>query len=285
MTDPTVVANSECELGEGPLWDPETKRVYWCDITGGRLFQYTPETDDAEQIYDGHVIGGYTIQTGGALLLFMESGQIEALRDGTTTTVNDGIEAESDSRFNDVIADPGGRVYCGTMPTDDRGGRLYRLDTDGTLTELWDGLGIPNGMGFSPDEEVLYFVESEPALVYAFDYDAATGELSNRRVFADTSEQPGVPDGLTVDGQGYVWTARWDGASIIRYAPDGSVDASYELPVPYVTSLCFGGADFEDCYVTTADWDEDAGGERAGALFRISSPHRGKAEYTSAIDV
>lgn len=284
MSDPIVVANYQCELGEGPIWDPATDRVYWCDITRGRIFQYTPDTDADEELYHGPVVGGFTVQSDGSLLLFMEGGRIERWMDGRRTTVIEGIDGEADSRFNDVIADPRGRVFCGTMPTDDRGGRLYRLDTDGTVTELWDDLGIPNGMGFAPDEEVFYFVESEPELVYAFDYDAATGEISNRRVFADTTDQPGVPDGLTVDAEGYVWTARWDGGCVLRFAPDGTVDDRFELPVPYVTSLCFGGPALGECYATTANWDDNAGGDRAGALFRISTPYAGKAEYTSAID-
>lgn len=282
--EPTVVANYECELGEGVLWDPDRERLYWCDITQGRIFQYNPGVDAHEQLFDGGVVGGFTVQTDGSLLLFMGGGTVKRWKEGSTTTVIDKLPAESDSRFNDVVADPRGRVFCGTMPTDTRGGRLYRLDTDGTITELWDDLEIPNGMGFSPNEEVFYLVESEPALVHAFDYDPKTGSLSNRRVFADTADHVGVPDGLTVDADGYVWTARWDGASVVRYAPDATIDFRFELPVPYVTSLCFGGPSLDDVYVTTARWEtEKADDSLAGALFRFTPPSTGKIEYASSV--
>lgn len=282
---PTAIVDCQCTLGEGPIWHPDERVLYWCDIVAGRLHRFDPETETHEVVYEGVVLGAVTVQTDGSLLLFGEEGVVRRWDDGDVDVVLEGIPGEEESRFNDVVADPVGRVFCGTMPSEDRGGRLYRLDTDGSVTELLDDLEIPNGMGFSPDEGTMYFVESGPEAVYAFDYDADTGELSNQRVFLDTTDESGVPDGLTVDEEGHIWTARWDGSAILRYTPDGRQVDRFEFPVTKVTSMAFGGSDYEDLYVTTAgdgpEWDGPA--ERAGELFHLAPGVAGTSEYRSDV--
>ena len=149
--EPELIANYEEEAGEGPLWHVAEQRVYWVDITTSRIFRYHPASGRHELFYQGEEdIGGFTFQADGSLLLFMARGAIKVLRDGQLTTIIDEIPAERRTRFNDVIADPAGRVYCGTMPTDGDDARLYRLDTDGTLTVLLEGIGLSNGMGYTP---------------------------------------------------------------------------------------------------------------------------------------
>jgi D-xylono/L-arabinono-1,4-lactonase len=292
MAELTQIADYRCHTGEGPLWHPDEERLYWVDIPNGRLFRYDPATGDHEQCYETDVIGGFTIQTDGSLLLFKDRGRIEAWHDGTTRTVVDELEAELDSRFNDVIADPQGRVFCGTMPTDDRLGRLYRLDTDGTITELFDGVDIPNGMGFTPNLTGMYFTETEADKIYRFQYNEESGELSDRDVFLDTTEERGSPDGMTVDADGYVWTAYWDGGCLVRYTPDGTEDRRIEFPARKVSCITFGGAEYEDAYVTTAlgPGEGEAGtraeeGEGAGMLFRFSPGAEGVPEFRSDVSV
>lgn len=292
MAELTQIADYRCHTGEGPLWHPDEERLYWVDIPNGRLFRYDPATGDHEQCYETDVIGGFTIQTDGSLLLFEDGGRIETWHDGTTRTVVDELEAELDSRFNDVIAEPKGRVFCGTMPTDDRLGRLYRLDTDGTITKLFDGVDIPNGMGFTPDLTGMYFTETEADKIYRFQYDEETGELSDRDVFLDTTEERGSPDGMTVDADGYVWTAYWDGGCLVRYTPDGTEDRRIEFPARKVSCITFGGAEYEDAYATTAlgPGEGEAGtraeeGEGAGMLFRLSPGAEGVPEYRSDVSV
>src|SRR4029079_13276105 len=146
---PELIADYACVTGEGPLWHPAEQRVYWVDIPKGRLFRYHPASGAHEICFEGEVLGGFTIQADQSLLLFMARGAVKIWRDGTLTTVIDEIPEERESRFNDVIADPAGRVFCGTMPTKDRLGRLYRLDLDGTLRKLLDDIGCSNGMGFT----------------------------------------------------------------------------------------------------------------------------------------
>lgn len=281
---PELIADYECVIGEGPLWHPGERCVYWTDIPMGRMFRYNPAKRVHEQFYDGEVVGGFTIQEDGSLLLFMAKGAIAVWRDGKLDYIFDEIPNERKTRFNDVIADPAGRVFCGTMSTEDRRGRLYRLDTDGRLTELLDDVDISNGMGFTPDRKQLYYTDSPKCEIYVFDYDQATGGITNRRVFVRTPEGEGVPDGMTVDAEGYIWSARWDGGCLVRYSPDGREDRRIEFPAKKVSSVIFGGEDYTDMYVTTAGGDNKAEeGSGAGALFRINVGIRGVPEFPSRI--
>ena len=159
--EPELIANYECVTGEGPLWHPQEQRVYWADIPKGKLFRYDPKTGQHELFFDsGAVIGGFTFQDDGSILLFMDRGAVKLLRDGKLETIIEEIPDERESRFNDVFADPEGRVFCGTMPTPTRQGRLYRLDPDRTLTLVLEGITCSNGMGLTLDRKQLYYTDS-----------------------------------------------------------------------------------------------------------------------------
>ncbi len=282
--EPELVADYQCITGEGPLWHPDEKRVYWLDIPTGRMFRYEPATGKHEQCYQGEVVGGFTIQDDGALLLFMARGAVKIWREGQLTTVIEEIPDERTTRFNDVIADPMGRVFCGTMPTKERLGRLYRLDPDGTLTKLLEGIGCSNGMGFTPDRKHMYYTDSPKREIYIFDYDQDSGAITNQRVFVRTPEGEGIPDGMTVDAEGYVWGARWDGGCLVRYAPDGTEVLRIQFPAKKVSSVTFGGEDYTDIYVTTAGGNKkETEGWGAGGLFRINLGIRGVPEFRSRI--
>lgn len=248
------------------------------------MFRYHPATGKHEQFYQGEVVGGFTIQADGALLLFMAKGAIKIWRDGELTTVIDEIPEERDSRFNDVIADPAGRVFCGTMASEDHLGRLYRLDIDGTLTRVLDEIGCSNGMGFTSDRKQMYYTDSYKHEIYLFDYHRDSGALTNQRLFLRTPEAQGFPDGMTVDAQGYFWSAFWDGGCLIRFAPNGNEERRINFPAQQVSSLTFGGEDYTDIYVTTAGGHKkEEQGLGAGALFRINLGIRGVPEFPSQI--
>lgn len=284
--EPELIADYACNTGEGPLWHPIEKRVYWVDIPKGRIFRYDPATGKHEPCYEGEPVGGFTIQADGALLLFMARGAIKTWREGRMTTIVEEIPDERESRFNDVIADPAGRVFCGTMPTKERLGRFYRLDTDGTLTKILWGIGCSNGCGFTPDRKRMYYTDSRAFSIYLFDYDGATGALTNQRVFVRTPEGEGVPDGMTVDAEGYVWSARWDGGCLVRYAPDGREVQRVRFPAKKVSSVVFGGGDYRDMYVTTAGGQDKATeGAGAGALFRLRLGIQGVPEFYSRVNL
>jgi D-xylonolactonase len=282
---PELIADYHCECGEGPLWHPLQKRLYWLDIVNPRMFWVDPATGHHEQFNVGRTVGGFTFQADGSLLLFMDRGSVGVWRNGKLKMIVDQIPDEVTTRFNDVHADTQGRVFCGTMPTKDRPGRLYRLDRDGSIHKVLDGIGCSNGMGFTLDRKHMYYTDSEAYTIYLFDYDEATGNLSNQRVFVHHDSSLGLPDGMTVDAQGFVWSAHWDGNALIRYNPQGEEVMRIPFPAKKVSSVTFGGDDYSDMYVTTAGGDnKPEEGEGAGALFRLRVPGvRGLPEYYSRI--
>ena len=283
--NPELIADYACLCGEGPIWHVDEKCLYWIDIDTGRLFRYFPETGNHELSYQcPDRIGGVTIQEDGSLLLFRDHGAVSIWAKGLLTPVLEEIPDERTTRFNDVIADPKGRVFCGTMPTSDRLGRLYRLDPDGNLTKVLDDIGCSNGLGFTPDLTGLYYVNSPACKIYYFDYEIETGVIANRRVFVDVPQSQGSPDGLTVDAEGFIWCALWDGHSLVRYAPNGKEERRFTFPAKKVSSVMFGGNELTDIYVTTAGGgnksDEGLG---AGALFHLNIGVRGVPEFRSKI--
>jgi len=281
---PTILADTRCECGEGPLWHPDERVVYWVDIPKGRLFRYDPATGKHEQLLEGPAIGGYTIQEDGALLLFMAAGAIQEWRAGVLRTLVESIPGEEGSRFNDVIADPEGRVFCGTMQQGGSPGRLYRLDTDGSLTMLVEGIGCSNGMGFTPDRTGFYHTDSPAHLIYHYDYDRTTGEICNGEIFMETPDDSGVPDGMTVDACGYVWSAKWDGSCLERYSPEGKLMQRLPMPAKKTSCITFGGEDYTDMYLTAARGQDRANeGPAAGTLMHLNLGIQGVPEFRSRV--
>ncbi|MAG36847.1 MAG: gluconolaconase [Dehalococcoidia bacterium] len=286
--EPELIADYGEDAGEGPLWHVGEQRVYWVDITTSRIFRYHPASGQHELFYQGEEdIGGYTFQADGSLLLFMARGAIKVLRDGQLNTIIEDIPAERETRFNDVIADPAGRVYCGTMPTKGDDARLYRLDTDGTLTVVFEGISLSNGMGFTLDRKQMYYTDSFRRVIYLFDYEQDTGALSGQRLFMRVPEDDEVlgPDGMTVDAEGCVWSALWGSSSIVRFRPDGTEERRVQIPgAKRVSSLIFGGANMTDIYVTTQGANEkEEAGPGAGAFYRVNVGIRGLPDFHSSV--
>jgi sugar lactone lactonase YvrE len=244
-------------LGEGPYWVPEDDCLLWVDIHRGQLHRtYFPAGETVSMDLGAAsaafpAVGGGILTAGGsrlALHLPAERGE------RWTTRVIAEVPARDGVRFNDAAVDPAGRVWAGSMHTDETEplGALYRLDSGGTLTTVVKGVTVSNGLGWSPDGARMYYVDSPMRRVDVFDYDPAAGQASQRRGFADLTAFDGVPDGLTVDADGYVWVAIWGGGVLRRFAPDGTQDAVVEMPVSQPTSCAFGGPGMSDLYVTSA---------------------------------
>lgn len=281
---PKMVLDIKSELGECPLWHPFEKKLYWIDIFKGVVYRYNPENEIIEEVYRGGVIGGYTIQKDGSLLFFMEKGAIKLWKDNKLITLIDEVPALKDSRFNDVIADPAGRVFCGTMPDKKGEAYLYRLDTDGTLTLVLNGIGLSNGMGFTPEKKQMYFTDSKKGEIYVFDYNVKDGSLSNKKLFLKIEGKGIEPDGLTVDAEGYVWVAHWNGSCIKRFTLDGKEVLKIFFPSKKITCLTFGGEGYQDIYITSAIGDKmQKGCEKAGALFKLKPGIQGLPEHLSMI--
>lgn len=281
--DPELIADYASTVGESPLWHPAQNSLLWSDIPAGRLYSYNPSLNRHRQFYEGRPVGGLTIQQDGSLLLFKDRGTITQWNDGDEVTVIPEIPEERELRFNDAIADPAGRVYCGTF-TRGHLGRLYRLDPDGSLTRLLDGIGCSNGMAFTPDLTAFFHTDSFAGTISRFDYDASDGSIRNPKVFYTVPEQEGMPDGCTIDSEGYLWFALWGGSRLVRLDPGGSLDASFRLPVQRPTSLTFAGPDLTDIYVTSEGGPWRTGEDPlAGALFRLQCQLPGRPEYFSQV--
>jgi D-xylono/L-arabinono-1,4-lactonase len=276
-----LLINDHCELGENPLWRPEDGCLYWTDITGGKVHRFHLATREHRVIYSGETVGGFTFQEDGDLLLFRVR-DIALLRKDGRVEVARAFSDEGMERFNDVIADPEGRVFAGTIGTTATSGGLYRVDRDGAITLLFRGTGCSNGMGFSPDRKTFYWTCSTRRRIYAFDYERSTGTLSGERVLYQAGEDEGIPDGMTVDANGHLWSARWDGFAVVHHAPDGSVVERFPFPVAKVSSLCLGGPDLDQFFVTTAGGKAGDSGED-GAVYQWSAGVRGRAEFKSRI--
>ncbi|MBX0323211.1 SMP-30/gluconolactonase/LRE family protein [Halomicroarcula sp. F13] len=298
MPTPELVVDVACETGEGPLWHPGDELLYWVDIPRGRLYSYDPAADDHELVYEDtdERIGGFTIQTDGTLLLFQEAGAVRRLdqHSGTVDAVTDPDPDRFHERFNDVVADPEGRVFAGVMPDTDRDlpGQLYRLDTDGTFELVREECVLPNGMGFTLDQSGFYFTDTGevdpecPGYIYRYDYDRATGAISNPQTVVDASGIEGLPDGMTVDGEGYLWSAFWDGHKLIRFSPEGTRVETVRFDPRKVSSVTFAGDDYGTAYVTTACVETRAvEGEGAGSLYRVDLGVTGREEFRSDVEV
>jgi len=280
------VVDYQCLLGEGPLWHPVEKCLYWLDILRGQVLVYDPSNKTHRIVYEGEPVGGMTLQADGSLLFLMSKGVIANWRKGKLTTLTQIKDAyEQERRFNDAIADPAGRVYAGTMSLEDYTGRFYRIDTDGTAVKLLENVKISNGMAFSPDHKNFFFTETKASKIHVFDYEQTTGSLTNQRTFADIpqEEEEGLADGLTIDSQGYLWSARFGGSAVVRYSPDGAEERRIPVPAPNVASLTFAGDNLDDLYVATAAVQEKPADPSSGALFKLKPGVRGVAQFVSRI--
>ena len=287
---PRILIDCHGENVENPLWHPHHQYLYWTDIPAGKMFRYYPEVDTYEQIYDGEPVGGFTIQNDGGLLLFKTGGTVEIWKDGETTTVIPRISAAELTRFNDAIADPEGRVYSGIMATETTDGKLYCIDTDGSYRVMVEGLLVPNGMGFSNDYKYFYLTDSDLLTIFRFNYDRATGNLSNQQPYIIIPENEGLPDGLTIDEEGYIWSARWGGYHIHRYSPEGEEVMRIELPVERVSCVTFGGRDYDRLFISTAkgskatsDINDRRSQSAAGNIFHLQVGVKGKPELLSRV--
>jgi sugar lactone lactonase YvrE len=279
---PELVVDARAELGEGPVWDPGSQRLFWVDILGRMVHAYRPADGATETISVPEPVGSIALRRDGGLLLALASGFWLLDPVGSTPRLLTPIGLDDpDTRMNDGKCDRLGRFWCGSMRYDARtgGGCLYRLDSDGGPTMVLDGLTIPNGLAWSGDDRTLYFIDSPTQAIDAFAYDAMTGAITDRRRVITIDPSEGEPDGLTIDASGHLWVALWGGASVRRYSPDGRLDRVVPVPATNVTSCTFGGSLLDDLYITTAleGLPEAQRGLEpgAGALFRYHAGVRG----------
>ncbi len=273
-------------LGESPVWSMRDAALYWVDIKAPAIRRFDPVSGSNDMWPVAQEIG--------SIVLRQEGGLAAALRDGfanigaNMTTLEWITDPELDkplNRFNDGKCDRQGRFWSGTMH-DPHGppesyferepvGVLYRLDGDHSCHAMADGILVSNGLAWSPDGTVMYFTDSPRRTIWAYDYDTATGDLGDRRIFAEIPKEPGrgTGDGATVDAEGCYWSAEFRGSRLVRYRPDGAVEQTIDLPVSRPTSCAFGGDGLATLFVTSAkimlNAAELAAEPHAGALLAL----------------
>jgi sugar lactone lactonase YvrE len=277
------------ELGEGPVWDPAASSLYFVDILRGLVHRFDPATQGLRTYEVGCSVGAVALTERGDLLLAvrdgfarmdLSSGKVEMIAPVITIEVD-----KTDRRMNDGQCDAAGRFWAGTMALDERpdAGTLYRLDPDGRVQTMVDRVSISNGLDWSDDGRLMYYIDSPAQSVDVFDFDLASGTIANRRSFARIDPVDGTPDGLTLDAAGFVWVALWGGGAVRRYAPDGTLDSIVRVPAPHVTSCTFGGHDLGELYITTAriklSEAERASYPLAGGVFRLRPGVHGRPAH------
>jgi sugar lactone lactonase YvrE len=266
-----LFADAHAELGEGPVWDPIDRCLYFVDIMARRVHRIDVSSS-ASRFFDVDRMAGAIAPTrGGDLLLAVQGGF--ARLDPRTGAVRPFATLDDDRdniRMNDGKCDPAGRFWAGTMAIDERPhcGSLYRLDPGGRVHTMLSGVSISNGLDWSADARVMYFIDSPTRAIDAFDFDLSSGAIANRRTVARIARGHGFPDGMTLDADGCLWVALWSGGAVHRYTPAGALDAVVPVPASRPTSCTFGGDDLGDLFITTA-------GMKLSAAERAQQPHAG----------
>lgn len=251
------VVREQAIVGESPVWCPREQVLYWVDITGQKIHRFHASSGTNDTLPLPEPVTALAVRTQGGLMLSLKKRfALFDLESRRLHYLDDPELDKPDNRFNDAKCDRAGRFWAGTMGNvhwDAPSGALYRFDPDGTITCHQRDVICANGMGWSPDNRTMYFTESFRYAVYAYDFDAVAGTLSNRRVFASLDRAAGgFPDGLTVDAEGHVWSVHNAIGRVVRYTPDGRIEQTIELPVPRPCGCVFGGERLDTLYITTA---------------------------------
>jgi L-arabinonolactonase len=271
-----TVTDVRTTLGESPVWDPDSDRIFWVDSLGRAIYSATPDGGDLKRWETPANIGSMALRRTGGAVAAMKSGvHLIDFDTGEFQKLHDPEAHIPGNTLNDGKVDSQGRFWFGSMDISESGpnGSLYRLDADHSLQVVERGFTVSNGPCWSKDDTTFYFADSARSRIWAYDFESATGRAKNKRPFLDYPG-PGLVDGATVDAEGFLWCAHVYGGKIARYSPLGDLDREVPLPVSAVTSVMFGGPNLDDLFVTTMaaplDPTIDAGGPLAGCLFMVS---------------
>ncbi|NCJ07212.1 SMP-30/gluconolactonase/LRE family protein [Synechococcales cyanobacterium C] len=271
---------ARARLGEGPLWDGVQQVLYWVDIYNHRVHIFDPDTGQDCHWDVGDVVSALALMADDRLLMAMgnrlatlnlTSGVVETLR---------GVDfPQASTRFNDGKCDPQGRFWIGSLAEEPGQAALYRYDPDGALQVMETGLTISNGLGWSPDGDIFYLTDSSARTIYAYRFEGETGQISDRTPLIQFTDEQIEPDGLTIDQDGNLWVALWDGWCLACISPRGEELGRVQVPVPRPTCPTFGGPNLRDLYVTSASVGLSQKAIQqafeAGDLFGITLPVRG----------
>ena len=271
------VVEHSCLLGEGPVWDARNNCICWLDILNGAIHQFSTITNQHKLTEVGQMIGCIALTTDGNFIAGLKEGIAWIERSsGKINILGQPEQQLSGNRFNDGKCDPAGRFWAGTMALSEEpiAGNLYMGDHDRTIWKKKSAVSISNGLAWSLNEKIMYYIDTPSYAVAAFDFDVNTGEINNETIVIVIEERDGAPDGMTIDNEGMLWIAHWGGWQVSRWNPhSGKKLIHIPLPVAKVTSCTFGGQHMNDLYITTASVDLSAVDLQqqplAGSLFVI----------------
>jgi sugar lactone lactonase YvrE len=285
---PIVVLEHRCLLGEGPVWDFERKTIIWIDILKGEIHEHSPVEKWHSILKINEMIGSVALCKDGNFIAALQSGFAYINR--SSREIKKLIDPERhlpNNRFNEGKCDPAGRFFAGTMALSKKRGQgsFYMLKNEGSVEKKMGNLSVPNGMVWSIDHRTFYHIDSPTSQVVSYDYDIKTGDFSNKKVIIIIPKEDGFPDGMTIDEEGMLWIAHWNGWQTSRWNPYTGQKLGYiPLPVANVTSCTFGGEELSDLYITSAKAGlrESELNEQplAGAIFVIRNPgHKGEKAF------
>jgi L-arabinonolactonase len=274
-----AIVDCKNSLGEGPLWDVQDQKIHWIDSLGNKVFRANADGSGVETWDVPAKIGSMAIRKNGGAILSLQNGfHAFDFKTGACSLIVDPEPDKPGNRLNDGKVDHRGRFVAGSMDMKekDAAAALYRLDPDLTVHKLLDGIIVSNGPCWSPDDKTFYFADSWSMAISAYAWDARTGTPTNKRTFVTydaARRENGVPDGATVDAEGYLWSAAVFSGELRRFAPSGKLDRAVPLPVRNVTSLIFGGPNLDIIYCTTIGQIHLPGlpndGPLGGSLFAV----------------
>jgi len=294
----SVVIDDANLCGESPIWDAATQALYWTDSGRCKLFSYDWKNKARNVVLDNFQVNGFALDQSGGFAFSNDSGVWFWDRTSSPTLVATEL-GTAKLQLNDCIADPRGRLLAGSYFYTPNAkyplGKLFSIQGNGTIQILDEGFHLANGLGFSVDGKTLYFTDSVARLIYKYAYDPNTGRASDRRIFVKIDVNAGIPDGLTVDAEGFVWSAEWYGGCVSRYDPDGRLERRLPVPAKQASSLTFGGPDLCTIFITSAatletipvmpaGYDPDSG-YVGGALFQINLGIKGRPEHQTRLAV
>ena len=274
-------------LGEGPIWHPEEQALYWVDIDGKLIQRFFPSSSKVETFPVPKKVSVLAIGEKGGFIAGAEDGiYFWDTYSNHLEFLTDPEPGKTNARFNDGKVDARGRFWIGTMTPTGATSSLYCLYfgdyLDLYLEQMIENVTISNGIGWSPDSRLMYYVDSLRYTVFSYNFDLENGKISKRRVFFKSNPEMGIPDGLTVDTEGYIWLALYDGWKVIRINPAGKVDIEIQMPVSRPSSCAFGGEDMDKLYITSISEGLNKAQRKkeplAGDLFVVHTPVRGKPE-------
>jgi sugar lactone lactonase YvrE len=284
MSVPRSVLDIRAGLGESPIWDGREGALYWIDGRKPNINRFDPATARNHAVTSAEPVHAIALTRGHRLLCAFEAslGLIDC-KTGALQALVSLIEGVEDN-LNDGACDRAGRFWVGSKARDwvKPVGVLFRYDPDGSVHRLDQGFQLSNGLGWSPDNRTMYFIDSAPREIYAYDFDLAGGRVKNRRRLVRIAEEHGLPDGMTVDAEGFLWVAQWSGGRVVRYDPDGKIERVIPMPVQRPTSVAFGGRDLTTLFITSGTMRmseaELAAEPQAGDLFALETDIQGLPE-------